>query len=205
MCGNTLSFLYGKLSQIHIYHVLLNTCMEILFVRSLLVIQLPLYDSYLSSFYSYSYSYSQSYSYYSCNKMKHLKLKNHWYQSYETERIARPMSLDDKLCMYIDLDGGYQTIYIIMKQKVYRYYVIKGQKSKNCFFGLLPIPHEGIESEPWNLMRKCCLPPLIHVNNVVWNWPIGEQQLFIVCHTTYRHIFNLDFYVFQPWDSDYDK
>ena len=100
MCGNTLSFLYGKLSQIHIYHVLLNTCMEILFVRSLLVIQLPLYDSYLNSFYSYSYSYSQSYSYYSCNKMKHLKLKNHWYQSYETERIARPMSLDDKLCTW---------------------------------------------------------------------------------------------------------
>ena len=89
-------------------------------------------------------------------------------------RTARDNPL--KFGMHIHLNRHY----LYPKWKVYRYYVIRGQRSKNRF---LPISWKVFGLRPWNLVGRCCLSPLRHVPNLVWNWPIGEQQLFVVCHT----------------------
>ena len=75
-----------------------------------------------------------------------------------------------------------------------------GVKDQNIvFIGLLPITLEVIELEPWNLRSRCWLPSLIQVGIAVWNWPMGDQQMFIICHTKGQHVVILNYLGFWIW------
>ena len=89
-----------------------------------------------------------------------------------------------KSCMWqlIEICYAYTSQQTLPTSKIKSLSILCNQKSKvkNRF---LPISRKVFGLRPWNLVGRCCLSPLRHMANLVWNWPIGEQQLFIVCHT----------------------
>ena len=105
--------------------------------------------------------------------------------------------------LHMPAQWNFICIYILkraihIQNKKYIEIISSGAKGQTfVFIGVLPISLEVIELQPWNLWTMFWPPALMQVRSFVWIWPIGERQLFIVCHTKCQRVVNKIFLLFN--------